>query len=96
MATQIYRTKGRVKWFNDKKGFGFAVPDCAAIDVMIHFSAIEMDGYKRLIPGQRVYMEIEDRGENEGLKAIKVIPQAMSYEEAREVLSMETEKRTFR
>ncbi|WP_159064738.1 cold shock domain-containing protein [Thaumasiovibrio subtropicus] len=86
MSNPILTAKGRVKWFNDKKGFGFAVPDCAAIDVMIHFSAIEMDGYKRLIPGQRVYMEIEDRGEEEGLKAVKVVPQSMSHEEATEAL----------
>lgn len=50
---------GIVKWFNNAKGYGFVTPDTGEEDVFVHFSAIEMDGYKSLKEGQAVEFEIE-------------------------------------
>ena len=47
---------GRVKWFNDSKGFGFIVNEDGK-DVFVHFSAIQGDGYKTLHEGQAVLFE---------------------------------------
>nr|WP_205863352.1 cold-shock protein [Planosporangium thailandense] len=49
--------QGTVKWFNSEKGYGFIAVD-GGQDVFVHFSAIQMDGYKTLEDGQRVEFEI--------------------------------------
>ncbi len=54
------RTTGTVKWFNDKKGYGFITPEDGAKDCFVHFSAIQADGFKSLKEGQRVEFEIVD------------------------------------
>ena len=52
--------EGVVKWFSDAKGIGFIEPDEGGADVFIHFSAICMDGFKTVRPGQRVRFEKVD------------------------------------
>ena len=49
---------GTVKWFNAEKGYGFITVDGGGQDVFVHYSAIEMSGYKVLEEGQRVAFEI--------------------------------------
>jgi CspA family cold shock protein len=49
--------QGTVKWFNAEKGFGFIAVD-GGQDVFVHYSAIQMDGYKSLEEGQRVSFEV--------------------------------------
>ena len=56
---------GKVKWFNDLKGFGFIEPDGGGPDVFAHFSAIDMDGFKTLKEGARVSYEV-----NQGPKGL--------------------------
>jgi len=51
--------EGKVKWFNDEKGFGFIEQD-GGKDVFVHFSAILGNGRKSLKEGQRVRMEVND------------------------------------
>lgn len=50
---------GTVKWFNDQKGYGFIARDGGGGDVFVHHSAIQMQGFKTLIEGQRVEFTIE-------------------------------------
>ena len=49
---------GTVKWFNNAKGFGFVAPDGGGGDVFVHFSVINMEGYKTLRRGQKVQFEL--------------------------------------
>ena len=49
--------KGTVKWFNNQKGFGF-ITDEEGTDVFVHFSGLNMEGYKTLEEGQQVEYEV--------------------------------------
>lgn len=51
--------RGRVKWFNSEKGFGFIERE-GGEDVFVHFSAIQGDGYKTLDEGQEVTFDVEN------------------------------------
>ena len=57
-------TQGKVKWFNNAKGFGFVVPEGTTDDVFAHFSQIKMDGFKTLKIGQSVRFDLvkSDKG----------------------------------
>lgn len=50
--------EGTVKWFNDKKGFGFIEDSSGGEDVFVHFSQIEGEGFKTLVEGDAVTFEI--------------------------------------
>jgi len=50
--------KGTVKWFNEKKGYGFIIPDGLNQDVFVHYSAIQSEGFKTLSEGDKVQFEL--------------------------------------
>jgi CspA family cold shock protein len=49
---------GKVKWFNESKGYGFIEPDGGGRDIFVHYSAIQGEGYKTLSEGQPVEFEV--------------------------------------
>ena len=57
-AATLAREQGVVKWFNASKGYGF-IQRQSGEDVFVHFSAIQMDGYKSLTEGQLVEFEVK-------------------------------------
>ncbi len=62
---------GKVKWFNESKGFGFIEQDSGE-DVFVHYSSIQTESFKTLSEGQRVDFEITDGPK--GLRAENVVP----------------------
>ena len=62
-------TKGTVKWFNEKKGFGFLSQEDGD-DVFVHYSSIQSSGFKNLDEGQSVEFEVQDGPK--GLQAVNV------------------------
>src|ERR1039458_8813728 len=61
---------GKVKWFNDQKGFGFIASELDAKDVFVHHSVIESEGFRTLQDGETVEYDAEDGPK--GLKATRV------------------------
>ncbi|KAB5626917.1 cold shock domain-containing protein CspD [Pseudomonas putida] len=61
---------GKVKWFNNAKGYGFINEEGKTEDLFAHYSAIQMDGYKTLKAGQSVSFEIIQGPK--GLHAVKI------------------------
>jgi CspA family cold shock protein len=57
MKGMLKHMQGKVKWFNAEKGYGFIETEQGG-DVFVHFSAIQMDGYKSLEEGQTVEFDI--------------------------------------
>ncbi|WP_159654596.1 cold-shock protein [Vibrio atypicus] len=64
--------KAQISWFNSEKGFGFAVPDIIAIDVLIDTSQLENQSIS-LSTNQRVYLEVE-QDQDGAYQAISVVP----------------------
>jgi CspA family cold shock protein len=61
---------GRVKWFNEKKGFGFIEVQGGGKDVFVHYSGIQADGFKTLMEGDEVQFEVQES--QKGPKAVNV------------------------
>ena len=61
---------GKVKWFNNAKGYGFILPDAGGDDLFAHYSSIMMDGYKTLKAGQAVSFDVVEGPK--GLHAVNI------------------------
>ena len=61
---------GKVKWFNEQKGFGFITPDNGDRDCFVHFSAIEGAGFKSLREGEAVEFEVVDGEKGPSAQAV--------------------------
>ena len=62
--------KGKVKWFNNAKGFGFILPETGEGDLFVHYSSIEMEGYRTLKAGQEV--EFDMMAGPKGMHAVNI------------------------
>ncbi len=62
---------GTVKWFNDKKGYGFIVPEGMNLDVFVHYSAIQSEGFRSLSEGDKVQFELFE--DTKGARAKDVV-----------------------
>lgn len=76
---------GTVKWFNNAKGYGFIVPENGGDDLFVHYSSIEMEGYRTLKAGQEVSYD-EQVGEK-GSAAVRVQQKGGSASEGAERLA---------
>jgi CspA family cold shock protein len=65
-------SEGKVKWFNERKGFGFIETD-EGNDVFVHFSAIQDSGFKTLQEGQRVSFEIQQGQKGPAASDVKAL-----------------------
>lgn len=64
--------EGKVKWFNEKKGYGFIEQDNGP-DVFVHYSSIDHPGFKTLQEGQRVQFDVEPRERGPVAKNVRKI-----------------------
>jgi len=64
--------EGQVKWFNEKKGYGFIQQEDGG-DLFVHYTAIQGDGFKSLKEGQKVRFEIEETPKGPKAKNVQVI-----------------------
>jgi len=64
--------EGTVRWFNAKKGYGFLTRADNNEDVFVHFSALNMDGFKSLKEGDRVQFDLQQTPK--GVQAANVVP----------------------
>lgn len=62
--------RGTVKWFSDQKGYGFIQPEDGSNDVFVHYSEIQMAGFKTLAEGDEVEFDVEQ--DQRGPKAVNV------------------------
>lgn len=62
--------EGKVKWFNERRGFGFIEQDDGS-DVFVHYTAIQGKGFRTLREGQRVTFEVQEGAK--GLQAVNVV-----------------------
>jgi CspA family cold shock protein len=68
----IALAEGAVKWFNEKKGYGFIQQD-GGQDLFVHYTAISGDGFKTLAEGQRVRFEVEETPKGPKAKNVQII-----------------------
>lgn len=74
--------QGKVKWFNNAKGYGFIIEEGCTDDLFAHFSSVQMEGYKTLKAGQPV--TFEKKPSPKGIHAVNIVPQEMPHKQVQE------------
>lgn len=69
---------GKVKWFNNTKGFGFITPDEGGQELFVHYSDVQMDGYRNLLQDQRVTYSFTDGPKGPAASQVVVVQAAMN------------------
>lgn len=69
------RRTGTVKWFDSARGYGFVRPDDSRNDIFVHYSAIQMEGYRTLNQDERVEFEVVDTEKGRQAENVVVIEQ---------------------
>ncbi len=64
------RSTGKVKWFNESKGYGFILQDGGGKDVFVHYSEIKDEGYRTLTEGETVEFELSEGSKGPQAKAV--------------------------
>lgn len=72
--------RGKVKWFNNAKGYGFIIEDGCSDDLFAHFSSVQMDGYKTLKAGQAV--TFDKKPSDKGVHAVNIVPEEQAGKQA--------------
>ena len=73
--------QGKVKWFNNAKGYGFIIEDGCTDDLFAHFSSVQMEGYKTLKAGQPVVFD--KKPSDKGVHAVNIVPQEMPQKQTK-------------
>ena len=81
---------GKVKWFNNAKGYGFILSDDGGEDLFAHYSSIQIEGYKTLKAGQAV--EFETKPSDKGTHAINISPIGVILDDSETTHSEHAEK----
>lgn len=76
--------KGKIRWFNNKKGYGFIEKESDGKDIFVHFSAIDMEGYKTLQTNDIVTFEITQGDKGPQASKVKVATEEVAKPEVTE------------
>jgi CspA family cold shock protein len=85
-SSQVFAATGIVKWFNESKGFGFITPDDGSKDVFVHFTAINIKGFRTLAEGQRVIFNVEDGPKGPQASNVSIMTQSKETDNTEKVL----------
>ncbi|MDX1597097.1 MAG: cold shock domain-containing protein [Marinobacter sp.] len=83
--------KGKVKWFNNAKGYGFIIEDGCSDDLFAHFSSVQMEGYKTLKAGQTV--TFDKKPSDKGIHAVNIVPEEQPRKQSVASTAKMTEKK---
>lgn len=72
--------RGKVKWFNNAKGYGFIIEEGCSDDLFAHFSSVQMEGYKTLKAGQAV--TFDKKPSDKGVHAVNIIPEEQAQKQS--------------
>lgn len=81
--------RGKVKWFNNAKGYGFIIEEGCSDDLFAHFSSVQMEGYKTLKAGQPV--TFEKKPSDKGIHAVNIVPEEQPQKQVSSESSTEKE-----